>query len=72
VRQSQRGYRCETRAAEEMSQRREAAPFRVREPQPTAVTLSFEDAMLLERIFPAHFGERRIISEGYWNSCSIM
>jgi class 3 adenylate cyclase len=26
----------------------------------------------LERIFPAHFGERRIISEGYWNSCPIM
>jgi Transposase zinc-ribbon domain len=25
-----------------------------------------------ERIFPTHFGERRIISEGYWNSCPIM
>src|SRR5262245_21911670 len=23
----------------------------------------------LQRIFPAHCGERRIISEGYWNSC---
>ena len=27
---------------------------------------------ILQRIFPAHFGERRIISEGYWNSCPIM
>jgi hypothetical protein len=26
----------------------------------------------LQRIFPAHFGERRIISEGYLNPCSIM
>ena len=26
----------------------------------------------LERVFPAHFGERRIISEGYWNSSTIV
>ena len=26
----------------------------------------------LQRIFPAHFGERRTISESYWNSCSLM
>jgi hypothetical protein len=26
----------------------------------------------LQRIFPAHFGERRIISESYLHSCSIM
>ena len=26
----------------------------------------------LQRIFPAHFGERRIISEGYLYPCSIM
>jgi hypothetical protein len=26
----------------------------------------------LERIFPAHFGERRTISESYLYSCSIM
>ena len=26
----------------------------------------------LERIFPAHFGERRAICEGYLNSCPIM
>src|SRR5215475_1955406 len=26
----------------------------------------------LKRVFPAHFGERRTISEGYWNSCSIV
>jgi hypothetical protein len=25
-----------------------------------------------KRVFPAHFGERRIISEGYWNSSTIM
>jgi hypothetical protein len=28
--------------------------------------------LLLERIFPAHFGERRTISEGYLHSCSMM
>src|SRR5262245_20140206 len=27
---------------------------------------------LLEHIFPPHFGERRILSESYWNSCSLM
>jgi transposase len=27
---------------------------------------------IMQRIFPAHFEERRIISEGYWNSCPIM
>jgi hypothetical protein len=26
----------------------------------------------LEHIFPPHFGERRILSESYWNSCSLM
>ena len=25
----------------------------------------------LHTVFPAHFGERQTISEGYWNSCSI-
>jgi hypothetical protein len=30
------------------------------------------DHLGLIRIFPTHFGERRIISEGYWNSCPIM
>jgi hypothetical protein len=26
----------------------------------------------LKHIFPPHFGERRILSESYWNSCSLM
>ena len=26
----------------------------------------------LKRVFPAHYGERRTISEGYWNFCSLM
>jgi hypothetical protein len=26
----------------------------------------------LERVFPAHYGERRTISEGYRNFCSLM
>jgi hypothetical protein len=28
--------------------------------------------VMLQRVFPAHFGERRTISETYWNSRSIM
>jgi hypothetical protein len=28
--------------------------------------------LVLKRIFPAHFGERRTISESYWNSCSAL
>jgi hypothetical protein len=28
--------------------------------------------VMLHRIFPADFGERRTISEGYLNSCSFM
>ncbi len=32
----------------------------------------FEPYRALQRIFPADFGERRTISEGYLNSCSIM
>ena len=28
------------------------------------------DAEAFQRIFPAHFGERRTISEGYLHSCS--
>jgi hypothetical protein len=28
--------------------------------------------VLMQRIFPADFGERRTISEGYLNSCSFM
>jgi hypothetical protein len=27
---------------------------------------------LLKRVFAAHYGERRTISEGYWNFCSLM
>ena len=27
---------------------------------------------ILDRVFPAHFGERRTISEGYLHSCSLM
>jgi predicted ATPase len=34
--------------------------------------LHWTDPTTLERIFPAHCGERRIISAGYWNSCTIM
>ena len=26
---------------------------------------------IFERVFPAHYGERRTISEGYWNFCSL-
>jgi hypothetical protein len=27
---------------------------------------------VLYRVFPAHYVERRTISEGYWNFCSLM
>ncbi len=33
--------------------------------------LSLKYIMPLQRIFTAHFGERRTISESYWNFCSI-
>ena len=26
-----------------------------------------EEGVMLYRVFPAHYGERRTISEGYWN-----
>jgi hypothetical protein len=29
-------------------------------------------SVALQRVFPAHYGERRTISEGYWNFCSSM
>jgi putative transposase len=29
------------------------------------------DTGKLQRVFPAHYGERRTISEGYWNFCSL-
>src|SRR5262249_35823422 len=32
-----------------------------------ALGQSPEDDLLLQRVFPAHYGERRTISEGYWN-----
>ncbi|SRR5713226_5223553 len=36
-------------------------------------TVRYEDMpAALQRIFPAHFGERRTISEGYLYSCSMM
>ena len=35
-------------------------------------TLFPTDTGTMQRVFPAHFGERRTISEGYRNSYSIM
>ena len=37
-----------------------------------AMRLALRHKEDLERIFPAHFGERRTISESYLHSCSIM
>ena len=46
----------------------------VSRPTITAWIARFEAENLesLERVFPAHYGERRTISEGYWNFCSLV
>src|SRR5262249_42004137 len=33
--------------------------------------LSQEGMLVLHRVFPAHYGEKRTISEGYWNFYSL-